>query len=281
MYSVSVNDFSSWRENARCLLVNQIKPESVEWVGDTQQSLFSSSLLLVQSGSDVPKVSKKFIELAKVVACFDDAGYQIKKWPLLYSLLWRLVYQSKGILALHSDPDVSAAYKMVKAVNRDRHKMKAFVRFKASDNESYRTWFEPEHFIVESLAPFFVGRFTGMNWSILTPKGCAHWDQKKLKLTPGINNPRLDADEYDEFWKVYYCAIFNPARLKEKAMTSEMPKKYWKYLPEASCIKSLITNSAAIVSDMTESELTEPERVRNQSSVIKKVQDELRAKNQI
>ena len=281
VYCISVNDFFSWRESARTLLANKISPELVEWTGDAQQSLFVLSESIPQSATNaVPRVSKSFIELAKKVACFDDAGQEINKWQLLYSLLWRLAYQSKSTLMYHSDPEVSTAYQMVKAVNRDRHKMKAFVRFKATGTNSYRAWFEPEHYIVESLAPFFVQRFTAMDWSILTPKGCAHWNQQNVKLTPGIHNPQLEADQYDEFWKVYYCAIFNPARLKEKAMTSEMPKKYWKYLPEASCIKSLATSSAAVVEDMVNAPLTEPERIRNQSNGVKRVQDKLRANNQ-
>ena len=286
MYCIVVNDFENWRDSARQLLLNKIKPELIEWTDGAQQSLFmtADALSTVISNQTIDNnffVPKGFIQLAKMVSYFDDAGHQVKKWALLYSLLWRLVYESKETLSLHSDKDVSALYRMVKAVNRDRHKMKAFVRFKASDDISYRAWFEPEHYIVESLSSFFVSRFTGMNWSILTPKGCIHWDQTKLKITPGMANPELEADQYDEFWKTYYCAIFNPARLKEKAMLSEMPKKYWKYLPEASCIKALTTGSAATMNQMMESNATEPERVREYSNAVTKFQDELREINKI
>jgi len=38
-------------------------------------------------------------------------------------------------------------------------------------------------------------------------------------------------------------SIFNPARLKIKAMQSEMPKKYWKNLPAARLIEELIAQS--------------------------------------
>ena len=45
---------------------------------------------------------------------------------------------------------------MEKAVRRDIHKMRAFVRFRKigeGDDERYVAWFEPEHFIVERNAP--------------------------------------------------------------------------------------------------------------------------------
>ncbi|MGO7668145.1 DUF4130 domain-containing protein, partial [Rhizobium ruizarguesonis] len=31
---------------------------------------------------------------------------------------------------------------------------------------------------------------------------------------------------FDDLWRTYYASIFNPARLKLKAMQAEMPKKY-------------------------------------------------------
>ena len=82
---------------------------------------------------------------------------------------------------------------MEKAVRRDIHKMRAFVRFRKigeGDDERYVAWFEPEHFIVERNAPFFVRRFTGMRWSILTPKLCAHWDTAELTFSPGADKRR-------------------------------------------------------------------------------------------
>ncbi|TIV03003.1 MAG: uracil-DNA glycosylase, partial [Mesorhizobium sp.] len=43
---------------------------------------------------------------------------------------------------------------------------------------------------------------------------------------------------------------FNPARLKVKAMQKEMPKKYWRNLPEASLIPDLIAGADKAASDM-------------------------------
>jgi len=46
MYCISVSDFSSWRENARWLVANKVKPESVQWTDGVQQSLFVPSVSL-------------------------------------------------------------------------------------------------------------------------------------------------------------------------------------------------------------------------------------------
>ena len=45
-------------------------------------------------------------------------------------------------------------------------------------------------------------------------------------------------DPAEELWRKYYASIFNPARLKVGAMLKEMPRKYWKNMPETALIIS-------------------------------------------
>ena len=73
----------------------------------------------------------------------------------------------------------------------------------------YVAWFEPEHHIVERNASFFVDRFAGMRWSILTPDRCAHWDGKHLTFTAGV--PKAEAptdDNMEELWRQLLRAHF-------------------------------------------------------------------------
>ena len=58
------------------------------------------------------------------------------------------------------------------------------------DEERYVAWFEPDHFIVERNADFFVRRFTGMRWTILTPYASADWNGERLAIGPGATNGR-------------------------------------------------------------------------------------------
>ncbi len=138
---------------------------------------------------------------------------------------------------------------MAKSVSRDLHKMKAFVRFKEnteheSERRKFAAWFEPEHFIVEPAGDFFVQRFHDMDWIIATPKGTAFYTENTLKFDHKPAQKLQMTDDTEELWKIYYASIFNPARLKVKAMRSEMPKKYWHNLPEAMLIPDLIKTAA-------------------------------------
>lgn len=185
------------------------------------------------------------MELAGNVSCHRDP----KKWDILYRLLWKLTHEEPHLLRIGLDADLLRCRQMVRAVRRDCHKMKAFVRFRkvelSDPDETASTrfvaWFEPEHLIVSRMAPFFKKRFANDHWSILTPDKCVYWDRKKLLFTEGVDKTMAPkTDDFEHFWLTYYKNIFNPARLKEKAMVSEMPKKYWKNLPESSLIPDLI-----------------------------------------
>ena len=50
-------------------------------------------------------------------------------------------------------------------------------------------------------------------------------------------------DAVEDFWRTYYAPTFNPARLRPQAMRAEMPKRYWKNLPEARLIASLAASA--------------------------------------
>jgi uracil-DNA glycosylase family protein len=50
-------------------------------------------------------------------------------------------------------------------------------------------------------------------------------------------------DALEELWRTYYASIFNPARLNPKQMQKEMPKRYWRNLPEAALIPELIARA--------------------------------------
>ena len=197
------------------------------------------------------RVPRTFIELARGVAMHSDA----RRWALLYRILWRLTHGEPKLLEIAVDADVALAFALQKSVRHDIHKMRAFVRFRelAHENASwFVAWFEPQHHIVEHNAQFFVDRFASMRWSILTPDRCAHWDLARLTFTPGVARSQTPRDDDVEgLWLTYYASIFNPARVKVHAMQAEMPKKYWRNLPEAIVIPSLLQDAPRRVEEMT------------------------------
>jgi len=256
-------DFDGWRQAARALVLGGIKPEDVMWIVKGEEELFGSGERPPPSASSTEtfSVSARFVELAKIAILHRDR----ERFAVLYRLLWRL-RGHHDLLDVATDPDVNRVTAMAKAVRRDEHKMHAFVRFREIGRERdahFVAWFEPEHHIVELAAPFFARRFADMPWSILTPELCAHWDGVAISFTAGVS--KADAptsDRLEETWRRYYATIFNPARLKVKAMRNEMPKKYWRNLPEASMIKPLIADAARATDAMIAKAAIEPHKAQ-------------------
>ncbi len=258
-------DLGEWRDAARGFLMAGIAPEFIEWrTMDDADGLFGfDDNRLPPPAVPPPKITVQpsFIRLAEAVICHSDPT----RFALLYRLLFRL-FHSHGLLNMASDRDVTAARRLAKSVGRDYHKMTAFVRFKElplpegmAGRRRFVSWFEPDHFIVARVAPFFQRRFTDMDWLIATPKGSASWDGEKLETSDDpAQKPNL-RDDTDDLWRTYYASIFNPARLKVKMMTTEMPKKYWKNLPEAELIPGMIAKAEASVLEMAARQASEPQ----------------------
>ncbi len=264
-------DFDEWRRHARRLLADRLPPERVTWTVAGDASLFGANDARrdadERTGPDAPaaaiNVPNSFPPLAEAVLAHLDP----QRYGLLYRLLWRLTHGERELIHLITDDDMVRAIACQKAVRRDSHKMKAFVRFRKRPAQTdggapvYLSWFEPDHYIVERVAPFFVRRFAGMHWSILTPYRSAHWNGDALCFGAGAT--RADAageDALEDLWRTYYSNIFNPARLKIAAMKSEMPVKYWRNLPEAQVIQELIRDARPRMQEMVTAKPTTPRK---------------------
>jgi uracil-DNA glycosylase len=248
-------DFDGWRDAARSLALGRVPPSDVTWSVGGSRELFGDEAVL-ESGGPAFSVPRPFVELARSVICHGDP----ERFSLLYTLLLRLRAQPKAMKDA-ADPLVQRLERMAKEVRRDMHKMHAFVRFREVESDGgtrYIAWFEPDHHIVRSNAGFFVRRFSSMDWSILTPELCVHWDGEALSFSPGATRADApDGDPIEETWKTYYASIFNPARVKVKAMTKEMPKKYWKNMPETALVGELIAGAQAREARMVETSRTQ------------------------
>ncbi|ORE94342.1 phage SPO1 DNA polymerase-related protein [Stappia sp. 22II-S9-Z10] len=246
-------DFAAFRNAARKLTAAGVDPRDVVWQvaqeDDAPGGLFgagrSVDALPEPSPETAPRAPRAFLSLAEAVVSHNAP----ERFALLHRLLARFAAEPK-LLDIASDPDVAKARTMAKNVARCSHKMKAFVRFRettdADGTARFVAWFEPEHHTLDRTAPFFTRRFPEMRWSILTPDRSAHWDGETLTMGPGASRDVApDGDINEDLWRTYFGAIFNPARLKVKAMQSEMPKRYWKNMPEAELIAPLIKSAAS------------------------------------
>ena len=148
-------------------------------------------------------------DLIRLVVCHRDP----ERYALLYQLVWRVLNGERDLLEVTSDLLVHRLDRMARSVRRDLHKMHAFLRFRRLDgSERFVAWFEPDHFILEAAAPFFVDRFR-LDWAILTPVGSAWWNREMLAFGPPARRDEAPGgDAFEAGWRSYYESVFNPAR---------------------------------------------------------------------
>jgi uracil-DNA glycosylase len=90
--------FEGWQEAARALLRDGVSPGDVAWHENPAAARPGPE----GGPSAAVRVPRRFIELAGRVARHGDPA----RWALLYSVLWRLVHESRDLLASEADPEV-------------------------------------------------------------------------------------------------------------------------------------------------------------------------------
>jgi len=237
-------DLSGFRKAVRGLIARDVAPEDVAWETDGTPSLFGDG---VADGAAPVALPRKLCDLIGHAVCHRDP----ERYALLYTLIWRMRHGEPDLLDVHSDRLVHRLAMMDKAVRRDLHKMHAFLRFRCVEDAGgarYVAWFEPDHFIVEATADFFVARFRSLVWSILTPVGSLFWNGEALTVGPPARHADAPpADAFEAGWADYYASTFNPARVNVVQMQKEMPKKYWRNMPETKLIPDLLRSAGSRV----------------------------------
>jgi DNA polymerase len=241
MYSACVQDFTQWRDVARPLLAAEIAPEQMEW----RLGRHFEPLAPTLAAATPLRLSRQLVELLETISCHRHDG----RWDFMYRLAWRSLRQPR-LLEDPADPDVHRALQMESAVNREVHKMHAFVRFREMTDEhggkKYFAWFEPTHDILRRGVAFFCKRFPNMEWLIATPDCAALWQNGELQFVETFDKSTLPkADAHENLWRTYYRNICNVSRINAPAMRREMPQRYWRNLPESVEIQTLMRDGPA------------------------------------
>ena len=235
MYAVALperGDLAEWRDAARGRCRSGIPPELVDWTGG--RGLFAAAPL-----PDAPgRISAGAAGLPRAGRSGDLPR---RPRPVCAALSRSGGSPAGGRPRCPMPIDAGRRLRPVaKSVRRDFHKMHAFVRFREMPAEGRRRALRrlvrtgPPH--RGAGRPSFARRFADMDWMIVTPRLTAP-SRTALELRPGRRAARpARATPTEALWLTYFANIFNPARVKVEAMRAEMPKKYWKNLPETALI---------------------------------------------
>ncbi len=155
-------------------------------------------------------------------------------------------FAGNNITTDFADPTVLKLSKIVKKVQREKHRMDAFVRFRKTKDNIFFATIEPDYNVLPLNAIHFKKRYADQQWLIydLQRKYGVYYDTEKidyiqLKISKDVNTDSAASlyfteDElvYQELWKNYFKSTNIPSRKNMRLHLQHVPKRYWKYLSE-------------------------------------------------
>ena len=185
-------DFDGWREAARRLAAADVPPEASSGRSAASRLAVRSSRAPATAGRPgAPGPAPPSSNWPRSVVCHSDPA----RFDLLYRLLWRLRGRARPARDRRR-PDGRAARLMAQvgaprpAQDEGLRPLPRGPRPRTAASVYARLARARRTTSSSARRPFFVGRFTGMRWSILTPTPRLHWDGDTLAHGPGASRSR-------------------------------------------------------------------------------------------
>lgn len=170
-----------------------------------------------------------------------------KAWQASFFILYHIFTGCKDIRQHFGNDHVLYFSQILKKVSRERHRMKAFIRFSKSADGLFFALVEPDFNVLPLISGFFRKRYADMPWLIYDTKRAygilfdMHQVQEvqlTREETHGITVPNvtiaIDEREalFQRLWKQYYTSTNIEARKNLKLHLRHVPRRYWRYLVE-------------------------------------------------
>ena len=195
-------DIAGFHTEATRLLAQQVPPHKVEWSAAPAQSVDEEPLdaarAAIRNRAARAIIPQSFIRMSELVVLHRDP----ERFDLLYRSLWRLVYEP-DLKHDFGDYDLSKLRQMAQAVRRDIQKMKSKLSFRTLQLKGQQVavaWYEPTHYVCETVGAWLASREPASRWILLTPDRSLRWDGVRLLSAPAVapmQSPLCEASDTD------------------------------------------------------------------------------------
>jgi probable DNA metabolism protein len=164
----------------------------------------------------------------------------------LFDLVCYLFQSKQGAENNFGNEHVLAVSHSAKKVEREKHRMEAFIRFQETTDGMFYCAIDPDFNVLPLISRHFRNRYADQQWIIydLKRKYGLYYDlntveEIEMELTAGALKPSANAgilsgkeELYAMLWKDYFNSTNIPARKNTRLHVQHVPKRYWKYLTE-------------------------------------------------
>lgn len=165
--------------------------------------------------------------------------------PLLEVIRMAFANPNQNVLQNYGNEHVVALQKLTKSVSRERHRMKAFVRFELLKDEIYAAKIDPDFDVLLLIKNHFKNRYQDQKWLIydIRRNYGLFYDLEKVEViqldvefskSVRFQKEVLSEKEqkYQHLWQEYFDHTNIVERKNTKLHLQHVPKRYWKYLTE-------------------------------------------------
>lgn len=170
---------------------------------------------------------------------------QAEAHQALFNLIIYIFNNPNGAQTNYGNPHVLGIAQIAKKVEREKHRMEAFIRFKHTSDGIFYCGIDPDFNVLPLIATHFKNRYADQRWVIydLKRKYGLFYDLHELTeitmdLNPqGLNQPtahafNMEEERFAQLWKTYFKSTNIVSRKNTKLHVQHVPKRYWKYLTE-------------------------------------------------
>jgi probable DNA metabolism protein len=168
--------------------------------------------------------------------------------PELEQLILAAVKQSvqhpnENILQNYADSSILGISKIGKSVDRESHRMTAFVRFEKMQDNVYFAKIDPDFNVLPLILKHFKDRYQDQKWMIYDLRrnygilydleNCDFFfPEEKIDLNQYQQKFHEEENNYQKLWQRYFTKTNIVERKNLKLHIQHVPRRYWKYLTE-------------------------------------------------
>lgn len=159
------------------------------------------------------------------------------------------IEQKTNVLADFGNLHVLKLNQLLKKVNREKHRMEAFVRFQLTKDNLYYAIIEPDFNVLPLIIKHFQSRYADQRWFIYDVKRkygifydlqtTAFVSFKAHETSISMPNSEILQESetlYQFLWNDYFKSTNIQSRKNSKLHLQHVPYRYWKYLTEKKTI---------------------------------------------
>lgn len=162
---------------------------------------------------------------------------------ILSAIQQSIQHPDENILQNYADEDILKISKICKSVDRERHRMTAFVRFEKMQDGVFFAKIDPDFNVIPLIRKHFNDRYQDQKWMIYDLRrnygilynleNCDFfYPEEKLNLNQYQEKFHDEEQNYQKLWQRYFVKTNIVERKNMELHVQHVPKRYWKYLTE-------------------------------------------------